>query len=219
MRVAGSYTSLEDIKEWLVNGVDNPDTIVDLRWHVLDEKKEDGKIVSLRVTHPSLPLDLTVTDLERQDYKSKVVRLSVSTGIYTVDLDQGTKATLYRKLLLLSKVPLVKPSISGEDHEIILIVDLDKKDLSKEEFDEALNDLLTAFLYLAKVEPLSEMMEAKTTEVLQRLVAKWHEKGKSRIEAIRALTKAGLDQRIAEEIVNQVYPGAKKERLGDMIRY
>lgn len=203
------YTSLEEIREWLVNGTDNPETFVDLRWQVLEEKREDGKLTALRVTHPKVPLDLTVTDLERSDSKLKIVRLAADTGVDTVDLEPGDKLKLYRTLLILSKLPIVKFTLAGEDHRIQIVADVDKRLLSKQEFEEALAAILTAYSYLSKIEGIGVVLAKKGLAVLLELVSKWHEKGKSRSEAIRALVRAGIDPGTAEKIVETVYPARK----------
>ncbi len=204
-------TSLEEIREWLVQGVDNPDTFVDLRWQVLEERKEDGKLVLLRVTHPRMPVNLIIQDLEREDSRIKMVRLAIETGIETVDLDASRKLKLYRGLLIASKIPLAKFILAGDTHEIEIVADLDKRLLTKDEFEEALAALFTAYTYLTSVEEFKDELIEKGLTVLLELVSNWHSKGRNRDEALKSLVKAGIDIQLAEKIVDMVYPKEAKE--------
>ncbi|MCE4600231.1 MAG: hypothetical protein F7C38_01515 [Desulfurococcales archaeon] len=200
-------TTLEDVKKWLVEGVDEPETFVDLRWQVIDERVEDGKLKMLRVSHPKVPVNLLVLDLENPDYKIKTLRIVIETGLDTIDLGPEEKLALYRLLLDISKLPLAKYYIFGEGHEIAIAVDLDKKSLSKAEFEEALASLILGYTYLVSVLPagLKRKIIEESFVSLANLVAAWYRQGVTRERALQNLVDAGIDREVAEKIIGLVY--------------
>ncbi len=199
-------TSLEDIKKWLVEGKDNPDTFVDLRWSVLDESRnEDGSLVSLRVTHEKIPVNLLILDLEGLGTDLPIIRLVVETGVTTIDLEPSEKLRLYRTLLEASKISMAKFYLFGDEDEIGIAADLNKKNLTREEFETALASLFMGYAALSEIPSIKEAIVTEQAMTLYALVAKWMEDRLSCKEAIKKLTKAGLDKELATTIVKQVY--------------
>lgn len=201
-----SKVSLEAIKTWLVEGVDEPETFVDLRWEVLDEYRDsDGRLISLRVTHPRIPVNLVVLDMEVGETKLPCIRLVVETGIETIDLEPRLKTKLYRLLLEGSKMPMAKFYLFGDSDEIGIAADLDKELLTKEEFEEALAGVLLGYMMLMETSGLAELLSISEAQVLYTLVSNWYSRGVKRAEALERLVRAGLDKEIAELIVGKVY--------------
>ena len=207
--MAVSITDLSLIKEWLVQGSDEPESFVDMKWQVIDERVEDGKLTALRVTYPNTPVNLVVVDMENPDVKIKAFRMVIETGIRLLDLSPNTKFEVYRVLLDLSMIPLVKLYVFGEDQEIGVAVDLDKKSLSKEEFNEALAALLAGYRALVEMLPrdLKEEASEEALLVIYKLVENWYRSGVSRESAYRSLVKAGLDEEFAGRLVDLIYGG------------
>ena len=198
--------SMEDVRSWLEEGRDEAEDLVDLRWEVLEEKRgEDGGLASFRATHPALPVNLLVLHVPIGEGPG-AVRLVVETGLDTVDLEPGEKLRLYRSLLRLSRMPLAKYYLYGEEHEIGIAVDLDLRSLSREEFNDALATLALAYLYLRDLSPsLRERMRREEVRVLAKLVANYVEKGRSREEIVELFTRSGLSRKEAEKIVSSAF--------------
>lgn len=200
--------SLERILEWLKEGKDKPDTFVDLRWEIIKEERgPDNKLTMFVATHQAVPVRLLVLDLERMDAKMKVIRLAIESNIDTIDLSPEGKIILYRFLLDSSKLPLVKFYLFGESHQIAIATDLDKRLLSKEEFEEALAALLLGYMYLGDSLPdqLREKMLEASQLALVELVQRWYEEGVDREEALKNLVKAGFKEEEAMKLLSLVY--------------
>ncbi|MEB3774367.1 MAG: hypothetical protein GSR86_05520 [Desulfurococcales archaeon] len=198
-------TEIEDVKKWLVEGKDEPETFVDLKWVVMEEDTRNGRTFSIRFTHPSVPVNLLVLDMEVLDENAKILRLVVETGIKTIDLDRDDKLRLYRYLLEGSKMPLAKFYLFGDEDEIGIAVDLDKRMLTKEELDLHLAAMLMGYSMLAELESLKNQVLAEQASVLMALVAKWMEKGVPREKVLERLIGAGMDREMAEKLVDTVY--------------
>ncbi|MCE4628386.1 MAG: hypothetical protein F7C34_04475 [Desulfurococcales archaeon] len=197
--------SLETIKKWLVEGTDEPETFVDLRWTILEERRENGELKYFIASHPRIPVRLLVMSLNT--LKSvPVARLVIETGIPTVDLQAEDKLILYRWLLDANKLPMAKYYIYGEDHNIGVAVDLDLRSISREEFNDSLMTLFVAYISLKKASRVLERIASKEELVtLSQLVARYIEKGISKEEVIRYLVSNGLDEEVAREIVDTIY--------------
>jgi len=204
-------TGLEDVKRWLVEGKDEPETFVDLKWVVIEEDTRDGRTFSIRFTHPRVPVNLLVLDMEVLDENAMIIRMVVETGIKTIDLDRDDKLRLYRYLLEGSKMPLAKFYLFGEEDEIGIAVDLDKRMLTKDELDLHLAAMLMGYSMLAELDALKDQVMAEQVAMLVELVAKWMEKGISREKVLERLIGAGMDRDIAEKLVDTVY-GSRRGR-------
>ena len=198
--------SLEEVKKWLVEGSDDPDTFVDLKWSVLEEERdENGVLRRIRVTHEKVPVNLLALDLEDPSGSMPVIRLVVETGVSTVDLEPSTKLRLYRFLLNTSKIPIVKFYLYGDENEIGIAADLAKKDLTREEFETALAGLLLGYSALTRVPGVKEQALEEQVKMLYLLLSKWMRDKVSCGEAVIRLVRAGLDPEAAKAMVKQVY--------------
>ncbi|MCE4625429.1 MAG: hypothetical protein F7C35_06150 [Desulfurococcales archaeon] len=216
----GGRVTFDTIKKWLVEGKDNPDNLVDLKWSIIDEKEEEGSR-ALRATHPKVPINLLV--LSAKSTKGKefdYVRLVIETFIETRDLPPETKLKFYRILLDLPKLPLTKLYLYGPDDTVGIAADLDLRSLSKEEFDDALAMLLLVYTYLKKLSTgLEELMTKEEILMLGLLVRNYIEKGMTKDEIIDTLVKNGLPKEIANDLVNTVYTitGGSEKRGSDSL--
>ncbi len=204
---------MERIYKWLIEGREDADNIVDLRWQVIRERKDEkGRLEYFRVTHPSIPINLLV--LRGEGFgKAPLVRLVVETMLETRDLEPEAKLKLYRILLYAAKLPYVKYYLFGDSDRIAIAADIDPTSLSKEEFNHILTSLVYGYAALAEVEGLKEEFMSEQTLVLFALVRAYQEKGLSKDEAVRKLIKNGLEKDMAQKLVDMVYtafPGKEK---------
>ena len=197
--------TLSDVAEWLREGKDDPETFVDLRWVEIGKVKDNGRVYGLRFTHPKVPVNLLVLDLEIVSGNVPMIRLVVETGVKTIDLRPEDKIRLYRHLLEASKMPFAKFYLFGDEDEVAIAADLDKRGLSKDEFESHLASLLLGYALLAKHDSVKPQMAEKEAETLILLVSKWLEKGVPRELALKRLLDAGFNRETAEELIKMVY--------------
>ncbi len=205
--------TLSDVAKWLREGKDEPETFVDLRWVEIGEVKDDGKVYGLRFTHPKVPVNLLVLDLEIVTGKVPMIRLVVETGVRTIDLRPEDKIRLYRHLLEASKMPFAKFYLFGDEDEVAIAVDLDKRGLTRDELESHLASLLLGYTLLAEHESVKPQMEEKEASTLILLVARWMERGIPRERALKRLLDAGFDREVAEGLIRLVY-GPRRESGG-----
>jgi len=202
---------LDKVKEWLESGVEDPKTIVELKWEILEESRDkDGRITALRAAHPAIPLRLIILELSLSDEK-KAIRIVVETNIPTADLPPDQKLILYRLLLDWAKAGLVKIYLFGLHHEIAVASDVSAKNLTKEEFDDALVAILSAVLALSRYEPLAKYIIASEYAVLTELIRRWFREGLSEEEARKRLEDAGVSKEVVDQYIETIY-GEKEAR-------
>ena len=195
--------SLETLKSWLTEGVERPERLEHVRFVVLEERRSDGKLEAFKATSPSIPVTLSVADLGSSPIPA--YRVSIETSVATVDMEAERKLRVYRALLLLSKLPLVKVYLYTEEHAIALAVDLDKRSLGRREFNDAIAALAIAYSLLVRELGLEEEASAEALRNLQLLAAAQLREGRSRGEVEEVLVKAGLPRELADKIVESVY--------------
>ena len=193
------------------NGSEKPDTFVDLKWTLLEKHDMNGKPYMYVFTHPVAPFRLLIIDMEASDNKSKAIRIVIETGIKTIDLDPKVKLSLYRIMLELAKIVFIKTYLFGDEDEIGIAADLDKKLLTKEEFEHHLASVLLTMAYLTSEEALKPLVAEKSLDTLLELVQTWFKRGIKREDALNNLVKYGLDKEIAEKIVDMVYKEENEE--------
>ncbi len=202
--------SLEDLLEWLRHGEEKPRRLVDLPWTIIEEKRVDGRLVSFRASHPGILVNMLVLYLPTrpEEGRGPFARLVLETDISTIDMEPGEKLSLYRRLLSVSRLPLVKYYIYGSDQNVGVAVDLDLKSLSIDEFEDALAMLLAGYIYLKKMKGFEEILRREEASVLAKLVIAHLARGESREEVIEYLAKSGITREEAEEIVSAVEEAA-----------
>ena len=196
---------MEDIEnmvlEWLRAGNDKAEDIVDLPWSV--KEMRPGMYVA---EHPRMPFSLLVA------FSEDFIHLLVPLGLETFSMTKDEKLKVYHTLLRLNdQVNLMKFTLSGMDDDVYLRVDLDKKTLGKEEFNDALTSLLIGLM--SAVSELG-LEEAFAREIFDRIVGMVLERvdhGASREELMRFLTvKVGMSVEDAKNLLDEVF-AAKKE--------
>jgi len=183
------------VLSWLMEGDDNAKDIVDLPWKV-DEVEKDIYLAE----HPSVPMHLIVM------FSENFVHLVVPTSIETGNLSDEEKLEIYRKLLTLNEgVHMMKFSISGENAQIRLRVDLDKSTLGKEEFNNALVALVIGVLAGVMALGIEEEFARKVLARIAIMLMDKMEKGATEEELLHFLTvTVGMDIRDAKDFLEQI---------------
>ncbi len=176
----------------------------------METRSEEGQLKVLRATSAKVPVMLLALDLG--DSPIPAIRIAVETEIDTADLEPGKKLKLYRRLLSYSKLPLAKMYLFGEDHRIALAVDLDKRSLSKNEFNDAVAALLLAYITMVEELGLQEEAAEEALRNLMALAAAQVRLGKEPEEIRKNLEAAGVPKEIVDNIVDAVEADEKAER-------
>ncbi len=161
---------LEKIRSWLKR---EP---VKSSWHPADQGWEteivlDERIGSyiLKAKSKRLPFELTVFVLPSKS----CVRLTVSSGIETENLDKSLKALIYRELLVLnSTVELVKYVIVKPRDTLAVAVDIEIKALNEQLFRDSLLAVFAGLIVMIEHLGLAELLPPIARGALERL----HEK-------------------------------------------
>jgi len=195
-----------EVLKWLEEGYDGAKDIVDLPWKVT--KTAENFYVA---EHPKIPfvLNIVITD--------EFVHLIVPLGLETVALELPERLKVYHTLLVLSdKLNLIKFCITGMNEEITLRVDLDRKTLGKEEFNDALTSLLIGLNQVIAALGLEEEFARAVFERLALVVLERLEKGAKKEEILNFLVvKVGMDPKDAEEFLETIIKGkSPKDDVG-----
>ncbi len=184
-----------NVLQWLTAGNDDAKDIVDLPWRV-----EEIDIGLYYAEHPSVPMRLLVM------FSDNFVHLVVPTTIETAGMSDEERLRIYETLLWLNdKVHMMKYSIGGDEETIRLRVDLDKKTLGKEEFNDALTALLLGVIVGVKALGIEEeFLEKVMARIIDMLVYRIST-GASEEELLDFLTNTvGMDVRDARDLLDAV---------------
>ncbi|MEB3778828.1 MAG: hypothetical protein GSR85_01150 [Desulfurococcales archaeon] len=213
-----SSITLETLKEWLKNGIEKPSSIIDVKWIIEEEyKDENGALISFKAIYPEFPISILVLsmDIEKEsgiDRKIKMVRLIVETPLTTIDLDLKEREYVYRILLQMSRHPMIKYYLYGDNLNIAIAADLDLKGLGKEEFDDALAFLLAGVLYLYDKFGAKDALTIELLKNLSILISNYVRQGWSRDRLIEYLVdKAGIPKEIAVELIDKYMKADKRD--------
>ena len=204
---AGLVT-LEDVREWLEEGVDNPERLEHVRFTILATEESEGRLTALRATSAAVPVRLLAIALG--DSPIPAIRVVVETDVDTADLEPREKLRIYRALLGFSKMPLAKVYLYGDDHKIALAVDLDKRSLSKGEFNDAIAALILGYLGLVEKLGIEEEAYEEAMRNLVLLAAAQMRSGRDPEEIEESLRSAGVPGEIVERIMGLIKAGGRE---------
>ena len=189
------------VLEWLREGTDTAEDIVDLPWAL--KELQPGAYVA---EHPRMPFSVLVT------FSDEFVHLLVPLGLETFSMSKDDKLKVYHALLRLNdQVNLMKFTLAGMDDEVYLRVDLDKKTLGKEEFNDALTSLLIGLLSAISALGLEQAFQQEVFDRIVAMVLERLQKGATREELMRFLTvKVGMPEKDAKDLLDQIFK-VKKE--------
>jgi len=188
---------LENIENWLKIGKDEAEDLIDLPWKVT--LQEDGWLMA---EHPKVPFTLFI------GMDEEYIHFFVFSGIETALLEPTDRLSIYRQLLFLNNdVNLMKFVIEGTDEEIALKTDLDIKNITKEEIDDALMALLTGLYIMIQAldmeKEFNEEIKNRTYLVVKEKIAK----GAKEQDLIEFLNKKmGISKKEAKKINDTLAP-------------
>ena len=196
---------IEKIEKWLKEGRDDAEDLVDLPWNV---RYENGILIA---EHPKIPFTLYVKDDENY------VRLRVYPGINTALLNQDERLEITRALMILNgNVDLLKFTLEGIDESVVLRIDLDKASFDKKVFEDSLTSLLAGLYLMVRALHLEEEFSKQLLDRVVGMVKERLNSGATRDSLIKFLvTKVGLKEDNAKEIIDEVIKNIKKEDLKD----
>ncbi len=187
--------TLDTISLWLKTGSIDTDNLVDFPWEV--EKRNDV----IKAVHPKYPVEINIYC----DDEIGVLRLQIVLPVATIGLDSEKRTIIYRKLLKMNALPLMKAMLTGGDDYISIASDLSIKSLGKSEFNDALALLLAALNSLAKILDLIDVLSEAMVGGLIKLVRKHIDKGYGRNRLLEYLVKVvGLTREEAESLLREV---------------
>lgn len=192
------------VLEWLREGDDTAQDIVDLPWSV--KEAQPGTYLA---EHPRMPFSLLVM------FSEGFVHLLVPMGLETFSMPNDEKLRIYHTLLRLNdQVHLMKFTLSGMNDDVYLRVDLDKKTLGKEEFNDALTALLIGLLSSVSALGLEEAFAREIFDRIVGMVLDRVDRGASREELMKFLTvKVGMTVEDAKNLLDEVF-AAKRSLEG-----
>lgn len=184
------------VLEWLKEGVDTAEDIVDLPWAV--KELQPNVYVA---EHPRMPFSLLVM------FSDEFVHLIVPLGLETFSMSKDDKLRVYHALLQLNdQVNLMKFTLAGMDDEVYLRVDLDKKTLGKEEFNDALTSLLIGLLSAVSALGLERAFQQEVLDRIVAMVIERLQKGATREELMRFLiVRVGMPEGDAKSLLDQIF--------------
>jgi len=207
---------IESILEWLKNGKDNPDTLVDVRWVISNEDRdEDGRLRSFEAIFPEFPISLIIIDLSIDpEHGLNIIRMVIETGIQTLMYDVKDREYIYRSVLQLARNPIVKYYLYGENLNLAIVVDLDAKSLSKEEFNDALAFIIAGTIHLYEKLGAQDLLKKELVDHLLILIKKYIEQGWTREQLIEFLVnKGGMPKDDAIQLINKLMGGSQREGM------
>ncbi len=193
------------VLEWLRNGNDTAQDIVDLPWSVKEVQPN-----TYVAEHPRMPFSLMVM------FSEGFIHLIVPLGLETFSMTKEDKLRVYHTLLRLNdQVHMMKFTLAGMNDDVYLRVDLDKKTLGKDEFNDALTALLIGLLSSVSALGLEEAFAQEVFDRIVGMVVERMQKGASREELMRFLTvKVGMPVEDAKTLLDQVFE-AKRSMGGE----
>ncbi|NJE30106.1 DNA-binding protein [Thermococcus sp. 18S1] len=189
---------------WLKAGDDTAEDIVDLPWSVKEIQPN-----TYVAEHPRMPFSLLVV------FSEGFIHLLVPLGLETFSMTNDDKLKIYHTLLRLNdQVNMMKFTLSGMNDDVYLRVDLDKKTLGKEEFNDALTALLIGLLSSVSALGLEEAFAQEIFDRIVGMVVDRVDKGASREELMKFLTvKVGMTVEDAKNLLDEVF-AAKRSLEG-----
>ncbi|WP_461866377.1 DNA-binding protein [Thermococcus sp.] len=181
---------------WLQEGHDDARDIIDFPWIV--NNIAPGKYTA---EYPKMPFVLNLI------FGEGFVYLIVPLGVDTLALPTDERLKIYHTLLRLNgSLNLLKFTLSGMNDDIMLRVDLDKKTLGRDEFNDALTALLLGINEVVRALGLEEDFAQSVFEHVIGMVIERMEKGATKAELMDFLVaKVGLSKEDAEALLNQIF--------------
>ena len=208
----------DKVKKWFTDEDENSNMIIDSQWVVRDHPNfKNGMLVE----NKDVPVPIGV------QIKDGVIHVSIYTTIETYSWEKDQKADVFRELLIQNdESQFIKFVLANRNDEIVLRVDLDTQYLNKSEFNTAVSCLIHGGRWWLSKFGMSEyglgdMSEEEALEILRLGIQIDLNRGREKAEIIQDLVMAGMNEKIATEIVFEVAAnpitsnGKKRDKKGD----
>jgi hypothetical protein len=188
----------ENISDWLKQGEDGADNLLDYPWDIEIKPVEDQSERTLIIaSHPKIPFNVEIV------VGKHFANLVINPIIPTDAMDATERMRLYKSLLHLNtELNLMKAGLIGYDDKPVIQVDLDLESLNKHEFNDALTLLVVGAHNMIKILGLTEEMEQFMLNRFKVIVAMKVQAGETEENILDFLTnRGGLDKESAKSIV------------------
>ncbi len=192
--MAHNLTTREEVIGWLTEEKEGARRLIDLKWDV----KQVGSLSMVRNENVPFTILLLFTE--------NTVRIFVDTGIETAVLKSTPRLSIYRTLLILNRqAELVKFMLDGINENIFARVDLELLQLTRSEFDDGLNTLLSALYLMVKALKLEEQFNKQIIDRMVATILDLNKEGKSRKDIVNFLVeRIGFSEKEAEKMVDEI---------------
>ncbi|ASJ05505.1 DNA-binding protein [Thermococcus barossii] len=190
------------VLEWLRTGREDAADIVDLPWEV--KAVDESMYVA---EHPKMPFTLVVM------FSDEFVHLVIPTSLETYGMSDEDRLYVYHTLLELNdRIYMMKFSLGRPNDVVNIRVDLDKKTLGKEEFNDALTALAVGLLSGVSALGLEEEFVERIFDRIVVMLLERIQKGYTYEQLIEFLTiKVGLEEKDAKELLDAVLEAVEEE--------
>ncbi|MGA1866818.1 MAG: hypothetical protein ACMUFK_05055 [Thermoplasmatota archaeon] len=189
---------IETISEWLKQGSDGADTLLDYPWDIetrpLDDRSERTLISA---SHPKIPFNVEIV------VGKHFANLVINPIIPTDAQEPTERMRIYKKLLHLNtELNLMKSGLVGYDDNPVIQVDLDLESLNKHEFNNALTLLVVGAHNMITILGLTDEMEQFILNRFKAIVAAKLQEGETKDSILDFLIhRGGLDRESAKTVV------------------
>lgn len=196
----------KQVTEWLSDGKEDAKSLIGLPWKL---KWDQWHLI---LENEKIPFAFLV------GFHEEALHITVRTGIETAVLENQQRLAIYRVLLILNqRVDLAKFMIFGINEEIIARVDLATDGLEKNQFNLALNILLSSLYLMVQALHLEEEFNQQVSNRMMLMIQDLISQGKSRQEILQFMTNnLGINQQDAEKILNEIMPQGKGKETESM---
>ncbi|ASA78433.1 DNA-binding protein [Thermococcus sp. 5-4] len=190
------------VLEWLRSGSEDAADIVDLPWEV---KAVDKSMYVAE--HPKMPFTLVIM------FSDEFVHLVIPTSLETYGMNDEDRLYVYHTLLELNdRIYMMKFSLGRPNDVVNIRVDLDKKTLGKDEFNDALTALAVGLLSGVSALGLEEEFVERMFDRIILMLLERIQKGYTYEQLMEFLTvKVGLAEKDAKELLDAVLEAMEEE--------
>ena len=198
--------SRKEILSWVAKGNEDASNLVDLPWKIT----ETDNVVILQ--NDQVPFSIFLT------FGEAIMRMHLRSGIETAVLENQPRLSIYRTLLLLNRqLDLVKFMLEGMNEEVVARVDLELVNLSKEEFNDGMNTLLSSIYLMVRALKLEDQFREGITQRMIMMVQDMIRQGKAREDILAFLTdRIGLPKDQAEQVLKEMIGSADDSKIGGL---
>ncbi|MBN1539097.1 MAG: hypothetical protein JW939_03050 [Candidatus Thermoplasmatota archaeon] len=189
---------IETISDWLKQGSDGADTLLDYPWDIETRPIDDmSERTLISASHPKIPFNVEIV------VGKHFANLVINPIIPTDAQEPTERMRIYKKLLHLNtELNLMKAGLVGYDDNPVIQVDLDLESLNKQEFNNALTLLVVGAHNMITILGLTDEMEQFILNRFRAIVAAKLQEGETKDSILDFLiNRGGLDRESAKTVV------------------